>query len=51
MNALVGRTAPAVGLDSATFNKIRNGCLFEWPDNYYNRDACEKRRAAKASGN
>ena len=51
MNALVGRTPGAVGLDSATFNKIRNGCLYEWPDNYFNRDACEKRRAANASRN
>ena len=43
--------ASAVGLDDATFNKIRNGCLFEWPDNYFNRDAWEKRRAANASRN
>jgi hypothetical protein len=50
-DALVARTAPAVGLDTETFNKIRNGCLYEWPDNYYNRDACEVRRsAAKAGG-
>lgn len=50
MNALVGRTAPAVGLDANSFNKIRNGCLYEWPENYFNRDACEIRRAAAASG-
>lgn len=49
-NALVGRTPPSVGLDDAAFNKIRNGCLYEWPDNYINRNACETRRAAAASG-
>jgi hypothetical protein len=49
-NALVGRTGPAVGLDTASFNKIRNGCLYEWPYNYVNRNACETRRAAAAAG-
>jgi hypothetical protein len=49
-NALVARTAPSVGLDTETFNKIRNGCLYEWPDNYYNRDACEVRRSAAKAG-
>ena len=49
-NALVGRTAPAVGLDASTFNKTRNTCAAEWPDNYVNRDACERRRAAAGSG-
>jgi hypothetical protein len=49
-NALIGRTGPAVGVDTSTFNTIRNGCLYEWPDNYVNRNACEVRRAAKASG-
>jgi hypothetical protein len=49
-NALVGRTPPSVGLDTAAFNKIRNDCLFEWPDNYVNRNACETRRARAASG-
>jgi hypothetical protein len=50
-DALVARTAPSVGLDTASFNKIRNGCLYEWPDNYFSRDACEVRRsAAKAGG-
>lgn len=48
MTALVGRTGPAVGLDADAFNKIRNGCLYEWPENYVNRDACERRRAAAA---
>jgi len=50
MNALVGRTPPSVGLDTTAFNKIRNDCLFEWPDNYVNRNTCEVRRAASASG-
>jgi hypothetical protein len=49
-NEMVGRTAPSVGLDTAAFNKIRNGCLYEWPNNYVNRNACETRRAAAASG-
>lgn len=50
-NALVARTPPSVGLDTESFNKIRNSCLYEWPENYYNRDACEVRRsAAKAGG-
>jgi hypothetical protein len=49
-NALIGRTGPAVGLDAASFNKIRNGCLYEWPDNYVNRNACEVRRASAAAG-
>lgn len=48
MSALVGRTAPAVGLDADAFNEVRNGCLYEWPENYVNRDACERRRAAAA---
>ena len=47
--ALIGRTGPAVGLDTASFNKIRNGCLYEWPDNFVNRNACETRRAAAAA--
>ena len=49
-DALMARTGPAVGLDTESFNKIRNGCLYEWPDNYFNRDACEVRRAAARSG-
>jgi len=49
-NALVGRTPPSVGLDTAAFNKIRNDCLYEWPDNYVSRNACETRRAAAVSG-
>jgi len=50
-DALVARTAPSVGLDAASFNKIRNGCLYEWPDSYLDRDACEvQRSAAKAGG-
>jgi len=49
-NALIGRTAPEVGLDTASFNKIRNGCVYEWPDNYVNRNACETRRAAADAG-
>ena len=48
-NALVGRTPPSVGLDDSAFNKLRNGCLYESPDNYVNRNACEVRRAKAAS--
>ena len=49
-NALIGRTGPAVGVDTTTFNNIRNGCRFEWPNNFVNWNACEVRRAAAASG-
>ena len=49
-NALVGRTPPSVGLDTAAFNKIRNDCLYEWPDNYVSRNSCETRRSAAVSG-
>jgi hypothetical protein len=50
VDALYSRSGASVGLDEASFNKIRNGCRFEWPDNYYNRNACETRRAASTSG-
>jgi hypothetical protein len=46
MGALVGRYAPSVGLDTPTFNVVRNKCQFEWPGDFVNRDRCERRRIA-----
>lgn len=49
VDLLFARSAPSVGLAESSFNKIRNDCRFEWPDNYVNRNACETRRAAAAT--
>ena len=46
VSALGGRYAPAVGLESAEFNVVRNNCRFEWPDDFVNRDRCERQRIA-----
>jgi len=44
MNAIIGRSAPGVRLDQATFNKICNNCRYEWPDDFVNRNRCERTR-------
>ena len=44
MDAIIGRSAPGVRLDQATFNNIRNNCRFEWPDDFVSRNLCERRR-------
>lgn len=46
MDALVSRYAPSVGLDTTTFNVVRNNCQFEWPGDFVNRDRCERQRIA-----
>ena len=46
IDAMVGRSAPDVGLDATSFNVIRNNCRFEWADNYVNQDRCERTRIA-----
>ena len=47
MDAIIGRYAPGVRLDQATFNSIRNNCRYEWPDDYVNRNLCERRRIGR----
>ena len=47
--AITGRFAFNVGLDENAFNTIRNGCLYEWPDDLDQRDSCERRRMAAAA--
>lgn len=49
LNAIAGRYAPSVGLESAEFNVIRNKCRYEWPGDFVNRDRCERRRIATVS--
>ncbi len=48
--AINSRFAFSVGLEEAEFNTIRNGCLYEWPDDLAQRDACERRGIAAVSG-
>jgi hypothetical protein len=49
MDAIMGRYAPSVRLDQATFNKIRNSCLYEWPDDFVSRNLCERQRIGRAT--
>ena len=42
--AISSRFAFTVGLEEADFNTIRNGCLYEWPGDLVQRNACERRR-------
>lgn len=50
VDTMTARSGPGVGLDATAFNKIRNNCRFEWPDNYVSQDRCEQQRiAAKKS--
>ena len=44
MNTIIDRSAPGVRLDQATFNSIRNNCRYEWPDDFVNRNLCERTR-------
>ena len=44
METIIGRSAPGVRLDQATFNTIRSNCRYEWPDDFVNRNLCERRR-------
>jgi len=46
LDALAGRYAPSVGLESTEFNVVRNNCQFEWPGDFVNRDRCERQRIA-----
>jgi hypothetical protein len=47
--AISSRFAFNVGLEDSDFNTIRNGCLYEWPDDLVQRDACERRRISSVS--
>ena len=49
MNAITGRYAPNVRLDQAIFNRIRNSCRYEWPDDFVSRDLCERQRIGRAT--
>ncbi len=44
MDAIVSRYPTDVRLDQAAFNGIRNSCRYEWPDDFVNRNLCERRR-------
>jgi len=44
IDAITVRNAPGVRLDQATFNSIRNSCRYEWPDDFVNRNLCERQR-------
>jgi hypothetical protein len=46
LDALVGRSGPAVRLPEVEFNVIRNNCRGEWPGDYVSQDRCEQRRIA-----
>jgi hypothetical protein len=46
LDALVGRSGPAVGLPLVDFNVIRNNCRSEWPGDFVGQDGCEQRRIA-----
>jgi len=47
METIIGRSAPGVRLDQATFNTIRNSCLYEWPGDFVNRNLCERQRIGR----
>jgi hypothetical protein len=47
--AISSRFAFNVGLEESDFNTIRNGCLYEWPDDLVQRNACERRRISSVS--
>jgi len=49
MDAIIGRYAPSVRLDQATFNRIRNSCRYEWPDDFVSRNLCERQRIGRAT--
>jgi hypothetical protein len=49
MDAIIGRYAPGVRLDQATFNRIRNSCRYEWPDDFVSRNLCERQRIGRAT--
>jgi hypothetical protein len=49
MEAIIGRYAPGVRLDQATFNRIRNSCSYEWPDDFVSRNLCERQRIGRAT--
>jgi len=48
-DAIIGRYAPGVRLDQATFNRIRNSCSYEWPDDFVSRNLCERQRIGRAT--
>jgi hypothetical protein len=50
VDAMGVRSAAGAGLDTTTFNKIRNNCRFEWPNNYVNMDRCERSGIAAKKG-
>ena len=50
VDAMGARFGPDVGLDAATFNRIRNNCRYEWPNNYVSMDRCERTRVAAKQG-
>ena len=50
VDAMGTRSGPGVGLDATTFNRIRNNCRFEWPNNYVSMDRCERSGVAAKKG-
>lgn len=49
LDALNGRYASTVGLESTEFNIVRNKCQVEWPGDFVNRNRCELQRFAATS--
>ncbi len=47
METIIGRSAPGVRLDQASFNTIRNNCRYEWPGDFVNRNLCERQRIGR----
>lgn len=48
-DALLLRSGASFGIDEGLFNRVRNECLLEWPQDFVARDSCERQRAAAAS--
>lgn len=50
VDSLASRSAAAAGVSTERFNSIRNNCLFEWPEDFVERDRCEQLRMSAAAG-
>jgi hypothetical protein len=47
IRALEQRSWVQLGLDELAFNRLRNSCLTQWPEDFAQRNACEQRKAAE----
>jgi hypothetical protein len=48
-DVLLLRSGASFGIDEASFNRARNECRLEWPQDFVARDSCERQRAAAGS--